>query len=295
MAYNVDKNYSCSTRKAFLLRLYNLIAAGDANWSIIHEEGGYDSGAPADQDYFVLECDTAWGDGSGIKQQILFCARDATIGSATFGGAAGTKWTITDDSWSFVYSPDGGWNAGTKEFSDRVGSLVEKQVDYCSSTSATPALIGSIMTAPEALLLLVSVAGTWLALHVGALDSLDGAVVDARPGCLFWGQCDPADAGNKWGYDADDATAAGYVPNAARDGWDTACTMARVTLLDLRQTSKVGNAYVELPLLVFDSTTLRVAGYMKDVRFVSYNLTSGTEATDGTRISRSTFTFPWGN
>ena len=74
MAYNVDKNYSCSTRKAFLLRLYNLIAAGDANWSIIHEEGGYDSGAPADQDYFVLECDTAWGDGSGIKQQILFCA-----------------------------------------------------------------------------------------------------------------------------------------------------------------------------------------------------------------------------
>jgi hypothetical protein len=295
MAYNVEKDYICTTRKQFLQKVYDVISAGDANWEIIHEEGGYDSGAPSDQDYFVLQCKTAWADDGVTKQQILMCARDAASGSGTFGGAGGVDWTITDDSFSFIYSPDGGWNVTTKNFSDRAGSLTEHQIDYCPSTSSTPGIVASIVTAPDAIMLFGLFGTAYCAMYAGAITSLDSAADDPRPCHMFWGLGQLNDTSLFWGYDSANTSCQGFVPNAARTAWSYAHTNLLGEHISTRQRTKNGNKWAELPMLVYDSSNTSVAGVLTHVRRTSQNLTAGSSSSDGTRISSYGISFPWGN
>ena len=295
MAYNIEKNYICTTRKQFLQKVYDFLAAGDSNWSIIHEEGGYDSGAPADGDYFVIECDTPWAD-AAVNQQLLFCARDAATGTSTFGGVGGADWTILDDSISFIYSPDGGWNVGTKNFSSRVGSLAEKQIDWDASTIATPGITGSFISAPDAFIIQMTSQGNKLAMYAGAITSLDTAVDDPRPCHFFWGRNDLNRTQTQgWGYYLTGVNAQGFVPNAARNAWEYSYVSYEYnTDIDLNPMTKNGNKWVELPMLVYDADAGRVAGVMEHTRRVAVSLTYCMESNDGTRISYDGISFPWG-
>jgi hypothetical protein len=295
MAYNVTKNYVCSTRKEFLQKIYDVLNAGDANWSIIHEEGGYDSGSPSDGDYFVIECTTDWDD-AAVAQQLVLCANDGSS-HLTFGGVGGADWPVEDDDWSFVYSPDGGWNASTKNFSDRVGSLTEKNIMWGPSSSSIPGIVGSFVSAPDAFIIHMTCDSNILLLYAGKITSLDSAADDPRPCHFFWGRGDLS-RGNAqcWGYYLATTSCQGFVPNAARDDWEYSfVTYEYYEALDTHTMTKNGSKWVELPMVVYDSSTLRVAGAIEHVRRVATSLTYGMESNDGTRVAYDGISLPWGN
>lgn len=290
MANTYEKHYTCTTRKEVLQRVYDHLVAYPTNWTVIHEEGGYSSSTPADQDYFVIECNTPWGD-ADVHQQLLLCARDAASSTATFGGSAGTKWTISDDSFSFVYSPDGGWSSTSKDFADRVGSLAEKQVDWDNSTSATPGFDVSIVTTPtEFLLFGLEASTTAIGLFAGTITSVDSSVVDARPCAIYWGIVSLGAANYTW---SATTLPAGYVPNDSRSGWLTATTEASGTRIDTYGASKNGGAYVELPLPVYSVSVAKYAGTFQSLRRVSTALANGDVSSAGDRVAYAGVTFPW--
>lgn len=291
MATNIlFKNYTCSTRKEFLQKIYDTLAS-DPNWTVIHEEGGYDTSSPADGDYFVVECDAGWADDGSVHQQLLFCANDNSTTTKTFGGSAGNKWTILDDSISVIYSPDGGWNGTTKEFSDNAGSLVEKQIDWDPSTTATPGLTMSAATTANAIMWWGIEASTQVGGFAGELDTTDSDVEDPRPCAVFWGygHLSPSTS-YSW---AHVSNVAGYTPNQDRDGWYSAVSDSSGTRIDTYGQAKQSGAWVQWPLPVYSVSPARMAGTFGIIKRISTSVAAGDENADHTRVVLNGITFPW--
>lgn len=289
MANGYIKHYTCNTRKEVLQKIYDYLVAGDDNWEVVYEYGGYDTSTPADADFFVIGAKTAWGDGSGLKQQLLLCANDNTTTTKTFGGSANNKWTIADDSFSFIYSPDGGWDDTNKDFSAVTTSLTEIQKDFDAVNTATPGYDLCVMTTVDEFMFTAIETTSPIGLFAGAITSLDDSANDPRPCALFWGNLTLSSAtNNNWG-----ATLAGNVPNAARDGWYTATSESSAAKLDSYGTTKIDGTYVEMPLPIYSVSSPKFAGVFKSLRRVSTARANGDVSSAGDRIAFGGITFPW--
>jgi len=290
MAANIlFKFYSCTTRKEVIQKVYGTILAGDPHWEIVHEEGGYSAGTPADQDYIVIGAKTAHP-GTSYKMQILLCARDASSGTATFGGASGTKWTIQDDSFSVVVSRDGGWNATSKDFADNPSSLPEKQIDFVGSTSATPGYSISCGITEDEFTLTGAEAGTVISLTVGMLQKYPSGGTQRRIAAFFGVLTLNGSTSNSW---SSTTSNAGWVPNPDDDGWLAAVTDVSGLRIDTYPTDSETGEYIERYLEVFRLPSGGCYGRWRSLMRVSSALATRDTFNSSTRIVSNGVSFPW--
>lgn len=288
LANEYTKHFGVSTRKGVLGQVYDSVAAG-SNWTIADEIGGYDSGAQADGDCFVIECAGPWAD-ADVHQQILFAANDSTS-AKTFGGSGGTKWTVAAKSIAVIYAPHGGWSVANKDFSNVVGTLPEIQRVLTNSTSATPGYDLNLVLTVDEFMLFGQEAGVNVGLFAGQILSQDTSANDPRPCAIIIGllTLTAATAGG-W---ASVAASAAAVPNVAGTGWMTACTESNGAKIDTYSATKIAGAYVELPLGVYAISVPKFAGTFKSMRRVSTTLSAGDISAAGDRIAYAGVTFPW--
>lgn len=290
MASNVlFKFYGCTTRKEVVQKVYDTVYAGDPNWEIVHEEGGYSSSSPADQDYIVIGAKTAHP-GTAYKMQILLCARDNATGTATFGGSAGTKWTILDDSFAIVVSRDGGWNATSKDFADNPSSLPEKQVDFAGSSSATPGYSVSCGTSEDEFTLTGQEAGTVFSLTVGMLVKFVAGGTQRRIAAFFGAMILNGSGTNSW---SNTSSPCGWAPNADDDGWVNAVTDVSGLRIDTYATDGETGEYIERYLEVFRLTVGGTYGRFRSLYRVSSALVTRDTFNSQTRIVSNGVSFPW--
>lgn len=290
MASNIlFKFFGCTTRKEVIQKVYDVLIAGDTNWEVVHEEGGYSSSTPADQDYIVIGAKTAHP-GTAYKMQILLCARDAASGTATFGGASGTKWTIQDDSFAILVSRDGGWNATSKDFADNPGSLPEKQIDFAGSTSATPGYSVSCGTTEDEFTLTGQEAGVVFSLTVGMLVKFTTGGTQRRIAAFFGVLTLNGSTSNSW---ANTSSPAGWAPNADDDGWVNAVTDVTGLRIDTYGIDGETGEYVERYLEVYRLTVGGTYGRFRSLYRVASTLVTRDTFNSQTRIVSNGVSFPW--
>jgi len=283
------KFYSCTTRKEVLQKIYDTLTAGDPNWEIVHEEGGYSAGTPADQDYIVIGAKAAHP-GTAYRMQILLCARDTATGTATFGGASGTKWTILDDSFSVVVSRDGGWNATSKDFADNPGTLPEKQIDFAGSSSATPGYSISCGTTEDELTLTGAEAGTVISLTVGVPQAYSSSGTQRRIVAFFGFLSLTGNASNSW---ANTSSPCGWVPSADDDAWVSAVTGIIGLRIDTYPTDSETGEYIERYLEIYRLPSGGCYGRFRSLMRVASTLATRDTFNVNTRIVSNGVSFPW--
>jgi|GEM_PF-5760556 len=283
------KYYACNTRKEVLQKVYDTIIADSTNWEVIHEEGGYDSSSPADQDYIVLEATTPHP-GTEYHMQILLCARDAISASATFGGSAGTKWTILDDSFAMIVSRDGGWNSTSKDFSDNPGTLPERQQNFPGSASATPGYSVSCGTTADEFWIKGQETSIVFCLAVGMLQRYATTGTQRRIAAFFGLLNLSGNTSESW---SNTTTPVGAVPNADDDGWNSAVTDVTALRIDTYPADSESGEYIERYLEVFRIPTGGCYGRWKSLMRVGTSVAGRSTFNSATRMVSSGVSFPW--
>ena len=269
------------------------------NWTIIDQVGDWTSYATVDLigfrgSYFVLRCNTAWGDG---RTPELIIAVNGTGSAATFGGLGGTDYTTTTSTFSFVFSPDGGWDVATKAFIVP-GTLPQEHLKTVTSGGTGLNWNFCLADCPQAIIWWAGGAfpavPTWATYthgaYIGKLDTCDPAT-DLKPVAFFVGN--PADrsiSAGAWGYP--NLLSLSRVPNAAWTGWEACCIVAPAVYDGWGQ-GKTSAAWVQRPLEVRDVATSRSCGSFTYLRLADTALTDGDISADFLWCHLFGIDWPW--
>lgn len=290
MAYRVLKETTGSGRLVMLWRLYNFLNdPSETQWSVIFTNGNFataDGAGLVDGDYFVVRCATAWGDGKYME--IAFSA--ATLVSA-FGGLSDTDYPLSARSVGIVFSPDGGWDAGTKAFAPAGGlPVVYKNRVEGSTPFNFKMTVSSHMEHLQMFAGVVTGAPSTtvdMGFYIGAITSID-TTGDDKACVLIIGKPLCSDVSGNWG-DLGGGWVA--VPNSAWTAWEGAYCEFSLTFWGLGRT-KNGDKYIEFPCYIFTDGG-KVAGELIQVKKIDAALANYSVSGDGTRVAANGLTFAW--
>jgi hypothetical protein len=289
MAYRVFKESAGVGRLVALWRIYNFINdVAETQWSVIYTNGNFataDGAGLVDGDYFVCRCSTA--SPGGVYGEVLIAA---TAGATTFGGAADNAYVLPLKSFGVIYSPDGGWDAGTKLFAPSGGLAAVYKTSQDTHTTFYFKL--SMSTHINHLQVFMghgtSVVGTTVdkALYAGVITSYDTS--DTKACAIMFGKPLATNVSGNWGN-----AGGGYVavPNSSWTSWEGGYLEFGQAFSSVGRT-KNGDKYVEFPCYVFTDGG-KTAGELVMVKKIDSALANYSVSGDGTRVVANGLTFSW--